>query len=95
MMVALFDKQSLVGNPEQLIIEDENDTPVPYSKGILDKSQVKESFRLPVLRSKSFAFFLQKWTTSAGLLMVVNTEFKPVNATSLLKKLAEKAIPIS
>ena len=95
MTLAIFDGQTLVGKPEQLVLEDENDVPVPYNKGILDKSQVKASFRLPVLRSKTYAFFLQKWTTSAGLLMVVNTEFKPVSAGNLMKGLAEKAIPIS
>ena len=92
--VAVFNKEILVGEPEQLILEDKNDVPVPYKKGILDKNAVVTTFRLPVLRSKTYAFFLQKWTTSAGLLMVVNTPFVKKNVSGLMKSLSKNAIPI-
>ena len=92
--VALFDGVTLVGEPEQLILEDENEESVPYAKGILDKDAVTQSFRLPVFRSKSYAFFLQKWTKSAGLLMVENTPFEAVNVSKLMKGLDKTAIPV-
>ena len=92
--LALFNGTTLVGEPEQLVLEDENSEPVPYVKGILLKDEVKASFRLPVLRSKSYALFLQKWTNSAGLLMVENTPFEAVNVNSLMKGLHKTAIPL-
>ena len=92
--LALFNGITLVGEPEQLVLEDENSEPVPYVKGILLKDEVKASFRLPVLRSKSYALFLQKWTNSAGLLMVENTPFEAVSVNSLMKGLHKTAIPL-
>ena len=92
--LALFKGTTLVGEPEQLVLEDENSEPVPYVKGILLKDEVKASFRLPVLRSKSYALFLQKWTNSAGLLMVENTPFEAINVNSLMKELHKTAIPL-
>ena len=92
--LALFDGTTLIGEPEQLVLEDENSEPVPYVKGILLKDEVKASFRLPVLRSKSYALFLQKWTNSAGLLMVENTPFEAINVNSLMKGLHKTAIPL-
>ena len=92
--LALFKGTTLVGEPEQLVLEDENSEPVPYVKGILLKDEVKASFRLPVLRSKSYALFLQKWTNSAGLLMVENTPFEAINVNSLMKGLHKTAIPL-
>ena len=92
--LALFNGTTLVGEPEQLVLEDENSEPVPYVKGILLKDEVKASFRLPVLRSKSYALFLQKWTNSAGLLMVENTPYEAVNVNSLMKGLHKTAIPL-
>ena len=92
--LALFNGTTLVGEPEQLVLKDENSEPVPYVKGILLKDEVKASFRLPVLRSKSYALFLQKWTNSAGLLMVENTPFEAINVNSLMKELHKTAIPL-
>ena len=92
--VALFDGETLIGEPEQLVLEDENEHEVPYRKGILHKDEVHASYRLPVLRSKNFAFFLQKWTKSAGLLMVENTPFEAKNVTPMMKAVAKRAIAI-
>jgi len=92
--LAMFDGTTLIGEPEQVVFEDNNTEPVPYVKGILLKDEVTSSFRLPIFRSRTFAGFLQKWTNSAGLLMVENTPFEAVNVNSLMKELHKTAIPL-